>query len=274
MASLIETQVVLSDMLANQRYGWGEHTYPNITAGSAGMQIGTIGYDPARHSPLDIDPIAPMGLALDEDHVRQILPNRSLMTNVIIDQSERTERKSVTAAKRDLGSDLLFALEESLPGMTDRLHAYVIGEPGDVPFDPEIIEDDNSLVLAQTIADLAHSGLTFVISDFRRLKFEGDNLNDLSNVVAIKANHPAQLHIPAGVGKAYELGGGRTVNTYRPKQLDPVNEALKDEHNRIVTGLRAAGAMVATVVLKPSATERYDMGSADMSIAAALRSKT
>lgn len=271
MASLVETQVVLSEMSANQRFGWGEHTYPSISAGSTGMQIGTISYDPTRHSPLDIDPLAPMGLALGVDHVRLVLPNRIMTTNVIIDQSERTERKSVTAAKRDLGSNLLFALEESLPGMTDRIHAYVVGEPGDVPFDPKIIEAEDSLVLSQTIADLAHRGLTFVISDFRRLELGN---NDLSNVVAIKANHPAQLHIPARVGKTYELGNGRTVNTYKPKELEPVNEALRQEHNRIVTGLRAAGAMVASVVLKPSATERYDMGLADISIAAALRSET
>ncbi len=269
MGSLPETQGVLTEMVANRQFGWGEHTYNNIAVGSMGIQVGTEAYDPTRHFPWQINPLAPLGLAMGEHHVNLVLPSRPMAANVIVDHSLRRDHSSVTAAKRYLGDSLLSALDESLPGMSDQIYSYVIGESGDAPSGYELIEATDGLAVVNTVTAIARDGLTFVISDFRRLELGGRYVD---NLVAIKANHPAERSIPAGAG-LLSLGRGREINTNDSTQLGFMNDRLQAEHEQIVRTLRAAGAAVAEVIVKPSAANGYDFTVADHSIAKALAEK-
>ncbi|HUP26761.1 MAG TPA: hypothetical protein VM124_03910 [Candidatus Limnocylindrales bacterium] len=271
MRSLPETQDALANLAANNQFGWGEHRHGNLVAGVNGLQVGSEEFDPMRHEPWQINPLDVMGLALGEYHVPVVLPYRPMAANVIIDMTRRQDHPLVAGAKRNLGVSLTNALEESLPGMTDQIHGYVIGdsvkELRAAGF--EQIEPADEDANARTISEIAAEGLTLVLSDFRHLSFDPFSLGD---VVAVKTNHPAERSIPAGVG-LISLGGAASVNTNKPSQLAEVNARLQQEHVRITGMLRAAGASIAEVVAKPASPEGYGLAAADKSIAAALEEK-
>lgn len=271
MLSLPETQEVLASFAATNQNGWGEHTHGNLTAGVDGLQIGSVTFDPVRHQPGQINPLDVMGMALGEYRVPMVLPYRPLAANVIIDLTRRQDHPMVTTAKRNLGVSLTNALEASLPGITDKIHGYVIGDTVEqlqaAGF--EQIDPADEVTNARMISDIAAEGLTIVISDFRHLEFEPNSLGD---TVAVKTNHPSERSITANVG-LITLRGDVEVNTSNARQLAAVNDRLQKEHDRITGMLRVADASVAEAVVTPRAPEGYDLSAVDQSIAAALAEK-
>lgn len=270
MVVLRETERAFADLAANSMFSLGQHTDGRPRTGVDGIYIGTSQFDPARHSATDIDPISLMGVATGEDYVRDILPGKPLMLNLVVDNSRRIEHAGVTAAKERLATDLATAIEHALPGMTDRLFPYVIGEPktSALPAGTEKLNTD-ALTL-RSLGRLAASGLTFVLSDFNRVQLDTSMPGRLANLIAIKVNHPAERVIPAGVGMI-SLGEFEEVNTNKPKQVKDVNQKLEAKHLRITSDLEQAGASVVSIITAPNGKAPYDTRTADRDLAGAIR---
>jgi hypothetical protein len=272
MAALPETQFVFANIPANNARWQGEHTHHRVKAISQGMYLGSVPFDPALHEPQDIDHLSPLGLALDEDYAYQVLPGSGLIANLVVDSTSRSELPQITSVKSSLVTELSDSLH-SVKSTTDRILTYNLIDQGaqSSDWDSDPIEVDGPAALTQTIAGLALGSLTFVISDFKRVRFDEPGL-DLENVVAIKVNHILERRLPAGRG-FISMGGLVDVNTTNPRQLKQANAQRAAEHAQLVQQLEQAGAAVASVVVEPRLADGFNIAAADRAIAQAIQQK-
>ncbi len=270
MARLPETSNAFAEVVANTSFGIGDHQTQVIEVGANGLQLGYEPFDPRRHQPHQIDPLAPFADTFGEQHVKLVRPERALTINVVNDLLPVDENPVVTEVRRDLAADIGESLSQALPGIMDYVYQYAIVQdrPKEKNLDVEVINVANAGEAAQAIKSISVDGPTFVISGFHNLRLAvGHGQNEL---VAVKVNHPWDRRIPHGVGRI-SLQGLAEVNTRKPKEIEAVNTALSDRHEKIVGQLEASGAVVASVIARPQSEHGYDIDEADQQIAKAIR---
>lgn len=267
--NLPQTKSALTELAANSRFGAGIHIEPQPRVGYDGVVIGEVPYDPARHSPLDINPLSLMAEATGEQHVQLVLPNRPLDMNIVVDYGYGEDHPKIAAMKRNLAHRLETAAQSALPSITDKVYSYAIGEPDEIDMGIHYFEASSDHERATFVAGLCLEGLTFVLSDFRHLPLAELSQADLSGGVAVKVNHPSERALPANVG-VIALGGGKEVNTSNTKQLNNWNRELAERHEQIVRGLNTAGMSVAGAVYTPSLNEGFSVASVDEQLAQAV----
>ncbi len=151
---------------------------------------------------------------------------------------------------------------------TDRLQVFTMSEEMNRRLHdmrPRFIRNDSEF------EEATNRGLVFVVSDRfealrQRSRFE------TSTLFAVKVNHQAEREIMAGIGFV-SLGGWQEVNTNDSEQLAAKNAKLENQHQRIVSQLEQAGAVVVSIITAPSQPNLYDTAAADQALAEAIRSK-
>jgi hypothetical protein len=274
MSRLIQTERALAEFAGNRPLGYGGHLETNPAAGVFGLPVGNVPFDAARHSVAHIDHFSPLGLAMGEDYVREVLPYRPMSVNLVLDYSARSEHQAITKAKELLMDDIATAIEYSMPHMTDQVQSFRLGSSAsDHGYSSRAMElpaEQKTEEIEESIAGLAIRGLTIVISDFERFSFAGRN-GDLGMMVAVKVNHPMEMSLPAGIGRV-SLGQWNEVNTNSSRQLKAANTRLSTHHEAIVRNLETGGAAVAQVISTPKSIMGYDVQAADGSLSSAVES--
>jgi len=274
MANLEKTEAALADYAANRGLLFGIHDAEEFKVGAQGRDVGEIPFDPAQHDVSAINPLSIWESVTGEPHVRVALPERPLHLTIVTQHraAGRSDYPQMNQARQRLASELGAAINESLPGITDRAWNYAVGEAveGVADSDVEVIDTNGDpLVEARTIAELCRDGLTFVISDFLALPLEREAC---SGAVAIKANHAFDIALPAGYGSLPTNIRGGEVNTDKPRELVRVNRSLQERHDRTAQRLETAGIAMAHILFnwRDYPTQGFDMELADERIAAAI----
>lgn len=267
---LPRTQEALHVLASDDRFGSGTHIESRVQTGMDGMIIGEEPFDPIYHSPYDINPGSLMEAVTGQPYVDQVLARRPLSVNVVADYGDGGDHPKITAMKQRLAMVLKTAAQNAVPSITDRVYTYAIGT-GDY-YEQNIdawLDDGDEVGRAISVASLCLDGLTFVISDFRRLPLyavEGVNLED---AMAIKANHPAELSLPANVG-VIPLGHGEEINTNKTKQLERKNAELQARHLSIIHKLQQANISVIGAVYDPREAGGFQAETVDADLSNAI----
>lgn len=270
--ALPNTTDALSTLLTNQRWSQGANQASHIEVGSMGIVLGDVEYDPTKHSPSDINPLSLMAEATGIEHVQQNMPEKPLNIGVIVDVASIDDDPRIRARKMDAARQLTGLLADAMPSITDHIHSYVVGSGSYAEaaigesqmMGIEASDEQRALQVAQFCLD----GLTFVISDFRRLPLANAGQR-FSEAVAIKLNHPLERRIPGGIG-VIGLGNGYEVDTNSDKQLAIVNNKLEAKHQATVEALEHRGLEVASVLIDPFAVDGIDHKSSDNAVASAI----
>jgi len=271
MALLHETQTVLAEMAASQPQSFGTHGAVHPQTGVPGLAVGEVPYDMTRHPVTAINHGSLMANVTRVPYVRLTLPQRPLDVQVVTHHEAGNDDPRLAKLKGYLARQIKYAVEDSVPGMTDRVFSYHIGDDADdfADFDTELLPaNGDPAYTAETVADLCHDGLTFVVSDFNRLPLQNVANGWFPATVAVKANHALEMSVP---DMAMRLGGTREVR--KKKDAEYVNQRLAKYHAGITAGLETAGIPVAQVIMDMN---RSDLGqdglnAADGAIADALR---
>lgn len=272
MSELHHTQEALAEIAANGLDGFGTHLLSDVQRGVPGLVLGEVVYDPKRDMPGAIVHSSVRELVTGRPQVRQYAPQQLLTANVIIHDRKSTDSFGMYEAKTNVATELRQALRESMPGLTDEVFSYAVGETAGTRRgqDMEIrATNGDPLVDAKTIGDLCKNGLSFIISDFLNLPLEKVPGARYPATVGVKINHPIEIKLPPNVGTLPTIAGGE-VNTNKSKQLQRVNEALQSLHNDTVRQLGRLGIGVAHVVIAPKLRAQYDVTVADTAISRAI----
>lgn len=287
MAHLPKTETILAEWADTQRPEFGMHVSAQPKTSAPGLMIGEVPYDPVRHLPTDILPFSIMAEALNDDampededeqlYVGLVLPQQPLDISVILHQEPVDDHPGIIAAKHKLAQNIFGSISESLPGMTDRLHTYIIGEGERLAYDTEVIAPGNtSSETATTVSKLCMSGLAFVVSDFRDLPLHNSTPQHFPSTVAVKVNHPYEIgNIPPNRG-VLSLSGKRELNTDKPKMLAAYNADKQAQHQVRIERLQQVGIAVAQVALEYGKAQGlgFDVAVADRAITSALQTVT
>ncbi len=279
MSLLPESEVAFAEVAASESYTFGAHTGPEVLAGAQGRDVGEMTFDATLHDPADINPLSLWQQITGEPQVDMVIPDRPLHFNVVAHQRRSTEADyfDIHRSKRELAGTVVSALEQSLPGMTDKVWSYEVGEAAtqDAPDHVEVITTNGDpAVDAAQVADLCQDGLAIVISDFLSLPIESTPKATFPYTVAIKANHPLDLSLPANCGRVPSGVMGGEVNTDDPRVLKEVNRAMEKAHNDTITRLEEVGIAVGQIILnrRVHPVFGFDIDAADLEIATAIRS--
>lgn len=252
--SFPETSKAISEYASSEIYGFGEHTKYSPSVGATGLLVGHETYDPARHNPLSIDPLATMAMVTGEQQVRYVQPGKPLHWSVVVDASPRRESHAVAQSRLAVAHHIGTLLAEELnAGITDSAERYVVTKREE---------------LAAKVGSLAlDGGLMFVVSDFHDVVMPSVRT---APTVAVKTDHFISRYMP-NLGGRFALGGGYEVDTRVPEQRDAYTAAMQQLHERKVADLESKGYFVAEAVTDPNQSQGYDMTAVDGSIATALR---
>ncbi len=269
---LPRTHDALIELAANSQFAVGVHSHDQIRTGQMGIPLGSVEFDPYKHEVTDIDLLSVMGEATGEHYVNEVLPNKPVNINVLTDYQNTGDIPKISSLKKLISFALTETIEGALPSITDRQFNYSFGPlPEDVRTTntPESLASETEEQRAESIKGLCVNGLTLIISDFRNFPAAYLLQNELSDAVAIKVNHPAQLKIPANVG-VISLGKGVEVNTNIPASLNIVNSHLATQREKLLTNLGYAGLSVVEVVYDPKQPSKFDDTKTDSDLAEAL----
>lgn len=274
MHSLPRTEQALADVIANRPIMFGVHDGEEIRAGSHGVYIGERPFDPARDSVDQINPLSVWETITDEPHVALTIPEHPLHVNVVTHERQQPAQDllGIIPTRRRLAAELTEALYDAMPGMSDRVSRYAVGEAATQNDEVEaVVTDGQPETDVRQVAELCQNGLTFVLSDFLKLPLEKEaNERSLPATVAVKMNHPLDLALPAGVGRIASGYGGGEINTNDSKQLQAVNARMAAAHEHTLNRLQASGLAVAHLVLNAQMAQGAGYQEADQSLAKAI----
>lgn len=270
MATLPETTNVLSELSSDAVYGLGDHTEYAIRTGLAGLPLGDVQFDPSRHSLNHINHLAPLAEATGEYYVRQVLPSRPMYINVVVDGRTGSEHPVIADHKRRASYALSEAIVNSVPGIADHAAQYELVDANDrngftSNYEQIVVSGETDASLQ--VSDLALGGLTFVVSDFKRLSFERVD----GQLVAVKLNHPLERALPPMTKGFLSLGGGLEVNMGNAEQVAYVNDRLAAQHEAILSTLRESSAQTASAVAAPKNPDGFLSADVDREIAVAIQ---
>ncbi|MGB4758500.1 MAG: hypothetical protein WBP26_00410 [Candidatus Saccharimonadales bacterium] len=266
---LPRTETAIAELAASSMYGVGGHLHPSPTIGRMGRPVADMPFDPARHSPLDINPLSPSSLTLGDMYgdlwVGTVLPAKPLHIGVISDNLRQSEHPTIADSRRHVMHGLRSAIENGL-GSGDTCEFFSVGQSLGADVEEKILPDDAPIeVFAE---ELARDGLVVIMLGSYEKMAHGVGVKDgsLRGVTALKVNHPLELALPPGIGRV-STGRYSVVNTGKPKKLQLYNERLTKHHKTIVANLQTTGASIAQVVVHNRAT---DIPAADGAIASAI----
>lgn len=272
MAHLSATETALAEWSANVLPEYGTHTGPETGVAVPGLMIGEIEYDPIKHLPTSINPFSMLEAATGVLQVQEVLPDHPLRVGIVYDASDPAEDPRITCAKTRLKEELRESISQSIPGYSDHLSQFaIVSDAAGRPYDgvTYIQADRDPSVTARSVAAVCLRGLTFIISDFSRLKFGATGAETPVAAVAIKVNHPFDLALPAGVG-TLSMGGVEEVNTNKRRELAQKNSELRASQARIAQELGANGLTLAQVIYQPRLVSGIDFIATDDAIAQAV----
>ena len=268
MALFPETTSALSELAANAQYGYGDHTEQVIRTGVAGLPLGDTQFDPTRHQLSDVNHLAPLSAATGDMYVREVLPRRPISVNVVLDVRTGREHPVITNQKQRAQQMIAHGLVEALPGITDHAATYVLSDGttrNQIDFDGENVPVHDDEDAGRKVEDIALSGLTFVVSDFKQLRLQRID----GQMIAIKANHPLERSIPRNIGFV-SLGGAVELDTHDRRQLERVNTALWHRHLDIIDDIKKTGAKAVSVKAEPKSEHGFYVQHTDHRIAAVV----
>jgi hypothetical protein len=265
------TSEAIAEWQANVPYGIGDHLERNISTSIGNVVLGEVQFDPHIHDPSDIDHMSMMGIATGELYVPEVLPQKPLNMNVIIDATTREDHPSLIKVKRDIAHQIYSAIDDATIGMSDRVFATELTSRPQKSSNPdfEIVVARNNKALQKFLGMTAINQLAIVISDFKNFDRRHSSEAGKSPMVAVKVNHPAERRIPYDVG-ILSLGGYEEINTNKHRRVDAKNAELEAQHREIVEELEAIGAEVAEVITKPFSATGYEVAEVDAAIATAI----
>ena len=277
MSSLSLTEQALANIAGNEQFVFGFHDGEDIRTGVIGRDIAETDFDPAIHDPSDIDPLSIWEDITGAQQVQQTIPDRPLSLNLIthVRQQQAADYFDIQGSKRHLAGELRQALTRSLPGMTDMIMDYEVGDVSNLETasHAEVIDTQgDSVKEAKLIAEICQNGLSIVISDFLNLPLTERSSERFPATVAIKANHPFDLSLPADCGKIPLGKNGGEVNTGNRRELQSVNNDMRISHEQTIARLQKAGIAVAQIIFnrRDFPILGFDLDAADMQIASAL----
>lgn len=259
---LTKTREALADLAANDRLGIGSHFEQDPRAAAVGMVLGEIAFDPDVNDFDDIIPDSTEAEASGIDQVSYGLPAKPLQFNVVADLRDMECVDWIEIPKRNSIIQIAKALKANPGDMFDHVNVYALDDREGVTSYAEAITTDEKLL------SVCQSGLTFVISDFRRLA-ETMNGHSFGNVVGIKVNH--LLEMKASLGEL-SLGGAKELNTKDARSLAAYDALLDDYHAGLDARLTDTGMVLARVVTSAELGSVLDESQADMEIAQAVKS--
>ncbi|HVV66854.1 MAG TPA: hypothetical protein VHB72_02140 [Candidatus Saccharimonadales bacterium] len=279
MARLPQTEQALSEVFANQQILYGVHGSEELRTNGLGVYVGERAFRPERDKVSDINPLSIAEAIYDEPHVPLIIPDRPLSVSVVTHERQQPEEDvlGIIPSKRRLASEIADSLYDTMPGLTDRVFQYAVGEAAGTVKGSEIEvigTDGNPLTDAETIAELCQDGLTFVISDFHKLPLE-ETEADFPMAVAVKANHTFDVKLPK-MEKTMRVAIGNRggeVNLGNEEEVAAINEKMAAIHANTVLRLQRAGLAVAHIVMEPAVALGFSTSGADRELAAAINSK-
>lgn len=279
MAVLPRTEQALADLVATERIVFGEHDGEDVRVGHEGVYVGERPYDPARDDVSQINPLSVWAPILGEPHVALRIPERPIRVNVVTQerQAPENDRLGTIPAKRLLATALANTLYDAMPGITDRVFQYAVGEAAEEVKDPyvEVLSTNGDpLVDAKTTAELCRDGLTFVISDFLALPLETQaGQGEFPVTTAIRAMHKFDYELPVTDGGRIGTGiNDGEINMSDPVAVGAVNAEMAAARQRSDARLHSAGLAVAHVILQPEARYGFETIETDRSIADAVSS--
>lgn len=242
-----------------------------------GMVDGPEGYrefDQEVHNAEDIDFEAPDTEYTGEDYVRITSKPLPHYMNIAGDLTPRLQTQAITDTKLRVARTLAGLLGGALQSQGDEDYFFLIGQPSAGktaeagPIADKVFEADDRTSVPDAAATItSYTGMPFIVSDFRAVRFDSGSLD---RSVAIKINHLVERSLPANIG-IISLGGSVELDTRDSYQLAAYNARLEAEHQSIVGNLAAAGAEVVSVVADPRLKpDEFDGKDADRQIAAAI----
>lgn len=232
-------------------------------------------FDPTVHEASDIDPLAPLGLALDEDYVREVDKELALHVNVFCDHTLRVERPDITERKAKAVTHIATMLRAALPYPDDKANLYGVHSKGHGDdrlitgaYDELFVVDRRQQFIDIAI-DAARTGVPSVlISDFEGMQIP-QKVADHS--VGVIVNDITERKV-VDSALAVSLGGDYEIHTHDKKQVRAYEELLNDKHERVLVALGAAGLTAVSIITDINNKAGYDEAEADRELAAAFRS--
>jgi hypothetical protein len=279
MPLLEQTQNALTEYSGNRQRGFGVHLGRQPKTNRPGINLGEIPFDGSKHSFGDINPFSIAEIATGIPHVQQTLPREAMTIAIIEDRSVGRDDPVINLQKHRFGHKLAESITDSKPGMTDTVAHYLIDYRSSdamskLGYDTDPIYADQDLeAIAETIANICLHSLTFIISDFKRLRLDLQSKYKFEhNAIAIKANHPAERSLPTGNAYLYVGEKAGDLPLKNKKKVDQRNESSQSRHNAIVSKLGNTGLTVAEVIFIPKASYGFNLNEVDYSLASAVSS--
>lgn len=257
-SSLVQTEQVLRDLYAHTDSNYGVHTFPEQRVSAAGIDLGSLDYDPERHEAHMIDPLSAMQDVFDVPQVHVQLPFRPIVASVITDRRIEDVNPRIAESK-------LLAIDSIGGALVKVMPPLDFVKVAEIDFGSTDEADERDAVR------LANEGLGIIVSDFSRFNLGPKTFSGRSDVLAVKVNHPIELEVPAGVGRLV-LGGVLEINTDNPNELEAYNHDLSNYHASINERIRQSGAVCVQVVTDASVGHRFDSVLADTELASAISS--
>jgi len=279
MPLLEQTQNALTEYSGNRQRGFGVHLGRQPKSNRPGINLGEIPFDGSKHSFSDINPFSIAEIATGIPHVQQTLPREAMTIAIIEDRSVGQDSPAINRQKHRYGHELAESITDSKSGMTDTVTHYLIDYRGsqvikNLGYDTDpIYADQDPEIIAETIANICLNSLTFIISDFKRLRLDLQPKYKFEHTaIAIKANHPAERSLPNSSAFLYVGEQSGDLSLKSKKQVDQRNETAQARHTAIVNQLGSAGLTVAEVIFAPKISYGFNLSEVDSSLASAVSS--
>jgi hypothetical protein len=276
------TEEALAEVNASHVRKRGSHRSSVVRTRSSGRFVEEVAFKRGVHRQSDVNPFSITGIVTGKKFVKRINPQNPLELTVITHRNPgENSHPSIVEAKQLLADGIRLALTSSLPGPTDRIEHYVVGEPteNDKSYDDVkvISGTKNPAKAASKIIDISQEakGPTIVISpSFDELVLPKTEINreTLTGMIGVNISHPIELDLShlAGQNAVIRTGGTGEVDLLDEEQVEYVNNKLQTYHNRTVDQMRQSGLAVANVVFHAEMEYGLNLDATDIEVANAI----
>jgi hypothetical protein len=276
------TEEALAEVYASHVRKRGSHRSNVVRTRNSGRFVEEVAFKRGVHRQSDVNPFSLTGMVTGKKFVKRINPQNPLEITVITHRNpNENSHPSIVEAKQLLADGIQLALTSSLPGPTDRIEHFVVGEPTELDKAYEdvtiVSETKNPSKAARKIIEISQEakGPTFVISpSFDELILPKTEINreTLTGMIGVNVNHPIELDLShlAGQNAVIRTGGTGEVDLLDEEQVDYVNNKLQAYHNRTVKQMQKSGLAVANIVFNAGLEYGLDLDSTDIEVANAV----
>lgn len=256
MVRFPESRNQIEQLSANIPRQAGLHQLQQQAVSVGGLDIGSMDFDPMRHMAHQIDPLSVMQDISGVEQVRIQLPSNPLLVTVVGDYRFGKDADEVREMKAASIDAIIKGIVEIVPSLDPADTYKMQGEGAE--------EKDE-----QDLLELCSQGLCIVVGDFKKISAKKP-FSDRADVLALKVNHPSELHIQPKRG-TISLGGYYELNTNDSRQVQAANVLLEKTHMERIMRLQTAGAIVGATLLRPDTKDLIDVKDVDTTLARMLR---